>query len=103
MTEKLAPSNGTILSTPEAAFRALDEDAEEAGGEWVPPEGEEGAIGRTMFDLPTSRDGSLTVLLPGDGIQNLPSQALVRITSRGDGRIYLGAVAEGPFAEPDGL
>src|SRR5262249_40121457 len=34
--------------------------------------------------------------------QARPIQALVRIASR-DGRTYLGAVAEGPFAEPDGL
>ena len=103
MTEKLASADRAIFPTPDEAFRALDVDAEEAGGEWVLPAEEEGAIGRTMFDLPTSHDGTFTVLLPASGIENLPSQALVRIVSRGDGRVYLGAVAEGPFAEADGL
>lgn len=68
----------------------------------------DGAVGRTMFDTPSSEDHSITVLLPAEEIQALPSQALVRIKSRtkasgGDGRTYLGAVVAGPFAEPDGL
>lgn len=68
----------------------------------------EGAVGRTMFDTPSSEDHSITVLMPAEQIQELPSQALVRICSRssssgGDGRVYLGAVVKGPFAEPDGL
>lgn len=67
-----------------------------------------GAVGRTMFDTPASQDNTVTVLLPAEAIGALPAQALVRIKSRsadtgGDGRTYLGAVVEGPFAEPDGL
>jgi DNA helicase HerA-like ATPase len=61
-----------------------------------------GAIGFTMFDSPASQDGTVTVLLPRDGLAAAPSQALVRIRSR-DGRSYLGAVVAGPFADPDGL
>lgn len=92
-----------VLTTPEEAFQAIEQASEEAGGAWTPPEGCEDALGRTMFDMPTSKDGTVTVLLPHKNIEALPAQALVRIESQGDGRIYIGAVAEGPFAEPDGL
>lgn len=66
------------------------------------PEWEQ-AIGTTMFDVPDSEDNSLTVLLPEGKAQMAPSQALVRIKSRGDRRNYLGIVTAGPFAEPDGF
>ncbi|MGL4651769.1 MAG: helicase HerA-like domain-containing protein, partial [Caldilineaceae bacterium] len=67
-----------------------------------------GAIGRTMFDSPASEDNTITVLMPAEEIGRLPAQALVRIRSRsaetgGYGRVYLGAVVAGPYAEPDGL
>jgi DNA helicase HerA-like ATPase len=86
----------------------LDEEIALAGGEWNEPEEFKDAVGRTMFDVPSSKDGTVTVLLPSDVIGKVPSQALVRIKSRpreagGDGRQYLGAVVQGPFAEPDGL
>src|SRR5262245_44903858 len=103
MSQEVMPVTQSILKVPDEAFQALNEAAEQAGGEWAPATGEEGAVGRTMFDLPSSRDGTVTVLLPPEGIGELPGQALVRIPSRGDARVYLGAVAEGPFAEPDGL
>lgn len=61
------------------------------------------AIGVTMFDLPASEDGTVTVLLPQQHAQHAPSQGLLRIRSRGDGRSYLGIVTAGPFAEPDNL
>ncbi|MFL6112274.1 MAG: ATP-binding protein [Catenulispora sp.] len=67
------------------------------------PEEYRGAIGRTMFDSPGAQDGQVTVLLPKDTIQAVPIQSMVRITSTGDGRRYLGIVTSGPFAEPDGL
>ena len=67
------------------------------------PEESQGSIGRTMFDTPGAQDGSITVLLPKDTIQSVPIQSLVRITSVGDKRRYLGMVTSGPFAEPDGL
>lgn len=61
------------------------------------------AVGRTMFDAPGAEDGSVTVLLPKENIDEVPLQSLVRIASREDGRTYLGIVVSGPFAEPDGL
>ncbi len=92
-----------VLSPPESAFKAVDEDSERAGGQWTLPSEYEGSMGRTMFDTPTSKDGTITVLLPKENIDMLPGQALVRIESVPDVRTYLGAVTEGPFAEPDGL
>ena len=86
----------------------LKEEIDLAGGEWQEDEEFRGAVGRTMYDTPTSKDHTVTVLLPADQIGNTASQSLVRIKSRpmekgGDGRQYLGAVVQGPFAEPDGL
>lgn len=100
---QIAALDAGVAATPEEVFQSIDAAAEQAGGPWVPPAGYEGSIGRTMFDTPTSKDGTLTILLPKDSIDELPSQALVRIESRVDGRTYLAAVVEGPFAEPDGL
>jgi DNA helicase HerA-like ATPase len=67
------------------------------------PEAYRDSVGRTMFDTPGAQDGSVTVLLPKDDIGAVPIQCMVRITSPGDGRRYLGIVVSGPFAEPDGL
>lgn len=100
---------GEILQPLPADFVThLEEEIDLAGGEWQEFEVFKGAIGRTMFDTPASRDNTVTVLLPPDQIGRLPSQSLIRIKSRppeqgGDGRQYLGAVVQGPFAEPDGL
>jgi DNA helicase HerA-like ATPase len=63
----------------------------------------DGAIGLTMFDLPGSEDGTITVLLGKESVQQAGAQALVRIESRADNRRYLGVVSAGPFAEPDSL
>lgn len=101
--------SGEILQPLPADFAAhLEEEIDLAGGDWQESEMFKGAIGRTMFDTPASRDNTITVLLPPDQIGRLPSQSLIRIKSRpqdqgGDGRQYLGAVVQGPFAEPDGL
>jgi len=86
----------------------LDEEIDLAGGEIEEAPEYRGAIGRTMFDTPASKDHTVTVLMPAGEIGKVPSQSLVRIKSRpeesgGDGRQYLGAVVQGPFAEPDGL
>lgn len=80
----------------------LDADIGAAGGELLPDPERVGAVGATMFDLPNSEDHSLTVLLPRESMQAAPSQSLVRIKST-DGRVYLGIVSAGPFAEPDSL
>lgn len=87
---------------------AISAEVEQAGPPWSLDAVYQGAIGRTMFDTPASEDNTITVLMPAEEIARLPAQALVRIGSRsresgGDGRIYLGAVVAGPYAEPDGL
>lgn len=98
---KLTEQN--ITPTPQDAFVSIEEDSKKAGGPYKPSPEFDGSIGRTMFDLPTSKDGTVTALLPPENIEPLPSQALVRIKSIQDKRTYLGAVVQGPFAEPDGL
>ena len=101
-------SNQTMPGPGAGFAQALDADIAQSGGPVVLTAQEAEAAGRTMFDVPGSRDNTITVLLPADSIGRVPAQALVRILSRtaeagGDGRQYLGAVVEGPFAEPDGL
>jgi uncharacterized protein len=100
--------NDIVQQMPLQFTDLLAEEIDIAGGELEEAEEYKGSIGRTMFDTPTSKDHTITVLMPADGIAKLPSQSLVRIKSRskekgGDGRQYLGVVVQGPFAEPDGL
>ena len=102
-TNSLNMNDDSIIDTPEEAFQAIRKDGEQAGGPWEVPSGYEGSIGSTMFDAPSSKDGTVTVLMPKENIDELPNQALVQIRSLADGHNYLGAVVEGPFAEPDGL
>ncbi len=105
-TPRTAHDNGQedlgIARPPEDLLQQVQADVTRAGGELAPDPDREGAIGATMFDLPGSEDGSVTVLLPRDHAQQAPSQSLVRIKSC-DGRKYLGIVTAGPFAEPDTL
>ncbi|HZS00046.1 MAG TPA: ATP-binding protein [Chloroflexota bacterium] len=83
-------------------LQRLDGDVARAGGELAADAERASAIGATMFDLPNSQDGTVTVLLPRENIRLAPSQALVRIKSPGQAT-YLGIVTAGPFAEPDAL
>lgn len=89
------------FAEPPDFFERLGGEIELAGGE-VPEEDDPGVVGRTMFDVPSSEDGAVIVLLPQDNLRLTPSQALVRICSL-DGMTYRGIVTKGPFAEPDGL
>jgi len=91
------------LTLPQEIFEQIEEESARAGGEWSEPAEYDTAVGRTMFDLPSSEDNTVTVLLSKDDIHQAPSQALVRIRSVSDSRRYLGIVVAGPFAEPDGL
>jgi hypothetical protein len=95
--------DGVTRAVPAEALSALDEDAERVGGAWEEPEEYVGSVGRTMYDSPASVDQSVTVLLPREHLQEVPSQSIVRILSLPDGRTYLGVVTRGPYAEPDGL
>lgn len=90
------------LVEPDDFLVRLNAEIDAAGGELKPDPERIGAIGSTMFDVPSSEDNALIVLLPRETMQATPSQALVRIKST-DGRRYLGIVTAGPFAEPDSL
>jgi uncharacterized protein len=96
------PNGDLTYQVPGDLMERLDADIRASGGELEPDALMEGAIGATMFDLPNSEDGSVTVLLPREHLRLAPSQALVRICSRDDKR-YLGVVTRGPFAEPDSI
>ena len=91
------------MPVPGSAIASMTQEIEDAGGEWLGNPEDEGAIGWTAFDSPSSDDGTVTVLLPKDAILDLPHQSMVRIKSRPDSRSYLAVVLKGPFAEPDGL
>ncbi len=100
--------NDAVPTMPSDFADLLDEEINLAGGEFQEDEAFQGAVGRTMYDTPASKDNTVTILLPAEEIRRVPSQSLVRIKSRpldkgGDDRQYIAAVVEGPFAEPDGL
>lgn len=101
--KSLADPQDSVRDIPEEVFRSIEEEVAAAGGELRESPEYEGAIGRTMFDTPSSDDGTVTVLLPTEKIDTVPSQCLLRIRSIPDKRSYLAAVVKGPFAEPDGL
>src|SRR5579884_804507 len=90
-------STAVSQPVPEDALHALEKEIEAAGGPFEVPEAYKGAVGRTMFDTPGSKDGSVTVLMPSESLNEVPRQSLVRIRSIADDRVYLGAVIEGPF------
>src|SRR5262245_46597578 len=84
------------LPIPGDLLEQLDHDIAQAGGESHEPLEYVGAVGRSMFDLPTSEDNTVTVLLPREEIGKVPSQSLVRVHSVPDKRVYLGIVVKGP-------
>lgn len=97
-----AAGKGVVEPVPDAVMQAIGAEVDAAGGELKEPPEYVGSLGRTMFDMPSSDDGTVTVVLPRDRLEELPRQSLVRIKST-DKRSYLGVVVRGPFAEPDGL
>ncbi len=93
-----------VAQLPSDGFlEQLDTEIEAAGGEFTEGPEYQGSVGRTMFDLPQSKDNIVPVLLPRDMIGRIPSQSLVFIRSLADDREYQGIVVEGPFHDPDGL
>jgi DNA helicase HerA-like ATPase len=93
----------TVRGVPAEALQRIQQQVEDAGGEWQEPPEYAGSVGRTMYDLPTSEDNTAVVLLPREHLHALPSQQLARIKSVEDGHTYVGIVVRGPFADPDGL
>lgn len=106
MTTMKSPEGAPPPFEPEPVspdpLAALDKTAEEAGGPYSLPLELQGSIGRTMFDSPSSTDGTITVLLPKENIEQVPSQSMLRIKSA-DKKVYVAVVTSGPFAEPDGM
>lgn len=105
---KDAQGEEAVKQMPDDFDLEMDEEFEMAGGPWVEDEEFAGAVGRTLFDTPNSKDNTVTVVVPKSKTGLIAAQSLVRIESLpperdGDGRKYIGAVVEGPFAEPDGL
>ena len=111
---------------PQAALIGIESAIEAVGGPWQESAEYAGAIGRTTFDLPSSEDNRITVVLAKEHVAmgTLGSQSIVRIKSgvlaqreeagqngelgQNGGAVvrrrdYLGVVVAGPFAEPDGL
>lgn len=74
LAAKAAPLGEGVLATPEPALQAIGADSLKAGGEWKPEPGAEGSIGRTMFDTPSSKDGTITVLLPHRTLTPCPAK-----------------------------
>src|SRR5581483_7620073 len=103
----IPPLDGRVsiapAEAPAEAFARLERTAQANGGEYKLPKEYEGSFGRTLFDSPASEDGSVTVVLPPPEIEHVTTQALVRIQSYPDNRVYVGAVSAGPFYDPDGL
>src|SRR4051812_1733468 len=90
-------NNGTRLRAK------LDGEIAAARGTIEPTADDGNAGGETRGGLPRRTDLGVAVVVPPDRLHATPTQSLVRIVGRGDGRTYLGVVTAGPFAEPDGL
>ena len=84
---------------PETAEAELAASSFEGAAPWSPDD----ADGRTLFDTTQAEDGSVTVVFPQAKFERWRSQALLHITSREDGRVYLAQVVRGPYAAPVGL
>lgn len=96
-------SNASVEPTPAEARSSLARDAQANGGAYEEPSEYRGSIGRTTFDDRSSADGTVTVVLPPEHVDVIPSQSLLKIRSVADKREYIGTVTAGPFCEPDGL
>lgn len=122
-----------VRAVPDAAMAGIESAIEAVGGPWQERAEYAGAVGRTTFDLPSSEDNLVTVVLAKEHVAcgTLGSQSIVRIVSglppsekaasrrQGAGgsgedtqyairdtpnpKSYLAVVVAGPFAEPDGL
>lgn len=93
----------SVRPIPTTAGVNLARDAADAGGSYEEPPEYQGSIGRTTFDDRSSADGTLTVLLPPENVDAVPSQSLLKVVSWPDRREYIASVTAGPFCEPDGM
>ena len=100
--QNVGPDPLATAPVPQELLNPLREQAADAAEHTGHLGGPPGLVGWTMFDSPSSEDGTLTVLSPSSTIDSVSTQSLVSIRSKDD-REYLGIVVKGPFAEPDGL
>jgi uncharacterized protein len=104
----MAEQEGRVKKMEDDFTSIMDEEFTLAGEPFEEGEEYESAVGRTMFDTANSKDNTVTVVVPKNKTGIIAAQSLVRIDSLpkdrgGDEKRYIGAVVEGPFAEPDGL
>ncbi len=81
----------------------LEAEIANAGGPFESVADTDGRVGVTMFDVSGSEDNLVAVVVPKHRLKNLPAQALVKIDSTEDKRVYQGIVVKGPLYEPDGI
>lgn len=98
-----ATEHQPIRDIPLSAGERLAADAAQNGGPFQEPTEYRDSVGRTTFDDHGSTDGNVSVVLPSENVELVPSQSLVRILSMPDRREYIASVTAGPFNEPDGL
>jgi DNA helicase HerA-like ATPase len=63
----------------------------------------EGMIAAVHFDPPSAKSGSVVALVHFDDLAHIERGRYVTIVCKGDGRKYVGRIAEGPFFNPDVL
>ncbi len=63
----------------------------------------EGALAAVHFDPPSAKSGSLVALVHHDDLPRIERRRYVTMICKGDGRRYIGRIAEGPFFTPDVL
>jgi uncharacterized protein len=102
-TPPAAATPAVVKPAPATVVQNLAAEAAKAGGPFQEPAEYQGSVGRTTFDDRGSVDGNVTVVMPHENVEMVPSQSLVRITSMPDKREYIASVTAGPFNEPDGL
>ena len=77
-------ANGGVMDVPKETLDAIEEDSIAAGGEWQVPEEFAGSVGTTMFDMPNSKDGTVTVLLPQSNIEEFEDEEAKRMVREYD-------------------
>lgn len=60
-----------LLPLPTEAMKDIEQDIQEADGKYEEAPEYEGSVGRTMFDTPYSEDGTVTVLMPKENIEDV--------------------------------
>src|SRR5690349_11314567 len=100
-SEGTRADKGPVRDAPATAGATLAADAAPGGGPFREPPEYENSIGRTTFDDRSSADGTVSVVMPAENVDVVPSQSLLKVLSMPDKREYVATVTAGPFCEPD--